>query len=305
MNYKKVLVTGGAGFIGHNLVKELISRGYAVKIIDNLSTGKKENLHPDAEFVFADITKLDEIKPHFTGVEGVFHVAALPRVPLSIEKPQETHEANVGGTLNVLIAARDAGVKKLVYSASSSAYGEQETLPLHEGLPAQPMHPYGLQKYIGELYAKIFANIYKLPTVSLRYFNVYGQGMADKGAYVTVMSIFKQLYDAGKPLTIIGDGEQTRDFTHINDVVNANILALESMKVGKGEVINIGAEDNHSVNEIAAMFGGEKVFLPPRIEAKHTRADIRRAKELLGWEPQVKFIDGMKDLFERWGLENK
>ncbi len=305
MTHKKVLVTGGAGFIGHSLVHELIKRGYEVRIIDNLSTGKKENLHPDADFKFADITKLDEIKPYFEGIDGVFHTAALPRVPLSIEKPHETHDANVNGTLNVLIAARDGGVKKMVYSASSSAYGEQEVMPLHEELPAQPMHPYGLQKYIGELYCKIFSEIYKLPTVSLRYFNVYGPGMADEGAYVTVISVFKQLHEAGKPLTIFGDGEQTRDFTHINDAVRANILALESNEVGKGEVINIGASDNHSVNEIAGMFGDERVFLEPRIEAKHTRADIRKAKELIGWEPQVKFRNGMKELFDIWGLEMK
>lgn len=306
MQHKKILVTGGAGFIGHSLVKELIDKeGCQVKIIDNLSTGKKENLHPEAEFILADITNLDEIKKHFEGIDGVLHTAALPRVPLSIEKPQETNEANVDGTLNVLIAARDAGVKRFVYSASSSAYGEQEVMPLNEELPAQPMHPYGLQKYIGELYCKIFSSIYNLPTVSLRYFNVYGPGMADEGAYVTVISVFKQLNEAGKPLTIIGDGEQTRDFTHIRDVVRANIAALESDRVGKGEAINIGAGDNHSVNEIANMFGGEKIYLPPRIEAKHTRADISKAKELLSWEPQVKFEDGMKELFEIWGLEMK
>lgn len=305
MKYKKILVTGGAGFIGSNLVEELINQGCEVKIIDNLSTGKKENLHPKAEFVLADITKLEDIKPHFQGVEGVCHVAALPRVPLSIEKPQETNAANIDGTLNVLIAARDAGVKKFVYSASSSAYGEQTNLPLREDMPADPIHPYGLQKYVGELYAKQFADLYNLPTVSLRYFNVYGPRMAEEGAYVTVISIFKRQTLAGEPLTIVGDGGQTRDFTHVSDVVRANIMALESDKVGKGEVINIGGGHNYSVSQIADMFGGERKHLPPRPEARHTLADITRAKQLLGWEPQVKFVDGVKELFKDWGLEFK
>ncbi|OGY49603.1 MAG: hypothetical protein A2663_02450 [Candidatus Buchananbacteria bacterium RIFCSPHIGHO2_01_FULL_46_12] len=294
----KALVTGGAGFIGSNLVDELIKQGNQVRVIDNLSTGKKENLNPRAEFVLADITNLEEIKPHFAGIDCVFHLAALPRVQWSIENPIETHNANINGTLNVFLAAKDAKVKRLVYSASSSAYGDNPVMPLKEDFLPAPMSPYGLHKYVGEHYARLFALLYGLETVSLRYFNVYGPRLAFAGAYVTVIAVFLRQKSEGKKMTIIGDGSQTRDFTFVGDVVRANILASQSDQVGHGEVINIGAGHNYSVNEIAAKIGGETEYIAARIEPHDTLADTSKAKELLGWEPQVNFDEGLRRTVE-------
>src|SRR3989344_1170867 len=294
----KALVTGGAGFIGSNLVDELIKQGNQVRVIDNLSTGKKENLNPRAEFVLADITNLEEIKPHFAGIDCVFHLAALPRVQWSIENPIESHNANINGTLNVFLAAKDAKVKRLVYSASSSAYGDVAVMPLKEDFLPAPMSPYGLHKYVGEHYARLFALLYGLETVSLRYFNVYGPRLAFAGAYVTVIAVFLRQKSEGKKMTIIGDGSQTRDFTFVGDVVRANILASQSDQVGHGEVINIGAGHNYSVNEIAAKIGGETEYIAARIEPHDTLADTSKAKELLGWEPQVNFDEGLRRTVE-------
>ncbi|MBI2024711.1 MAG: NAD-dependent epimerase/dehydratase family protein [Candidatus Harrisonbacteria bacterium] len=283
----KYVVTGGAGFIGSHLTDELINQGHKVVVLDNLSTGKRENVNPKAEFVKADITKLAEMRPHFSGADGVFHVAALPRVQVSIEDPDKTHDVNVNGTLNVLIAARDAKIKRIVYSASSSAYGNVEAMPLREDMKPKPMSPYGLQKYIGEEYGRLFSLLYGLETVSLRYFNVYGPRMAEAGAYLTVMRVFLNQKNASTPMTIVGDGEQTRDFTHVYDVVRANLLAMNGDKVGKGEVINIGGGKNYSVNQIATLVGGPKIHVDPRIEPRHTLADNSLAKKLLGWEPKM------------------
>jgi len=293
----KYLVTGGAGFIGSNLVDALIADGHRVRVLDNLSTGNRANVNPAAEFVLADFTKLDEIRPHFEGIDGVFHPGALPRVPLSIDDPIGTMQANVIGTLNVLVAARDAKVKRVVYSASSSAYGNQPTLPLRPDMPPNPLNPYALQKYIGEKMCQQFSFFYGLETVSLRYFNVYGPRMPLEGPYVMVFSIFLRQKNAGQPLTVAGDGEQTRDFTHVSDVVRANMLAMSSGNVGKGEVLNVGAGERHSVNEIAQIIGGPIVHIEARIgEARDTQADISLTKELLGWEPRVKFVDGLRNL---------
>lgn len=292
----KYLVTGGAGFIGSNLADTLINQGDKVVIIDNLSTGKKENINSQAEFINADIRNLEEIKPYFNGIDGVFHVAALPRVQLSVEKPIETNDANVNGTLNVLVAAKDARVKRIVYSASSSAYGNSDVLPLKEDMKPQPMSPYGLQKYIGEEYGRIFNLFYGLEAVSLRYFNVYGPRMASEGAYLTVINNFLMQKARGEAMTITGDGEQTRDFTHVRDIVLANILAMNSDKVGKGEVINIGAGNNYSVNKIAELIGGPVTRIAPRIEPKNTLADNSKAKELLGWEPKENLEHAINEL---------
>ena len=295
--YKRVLVTGGAGFIGSHLVDKLIELGHQVLIIDNLNTGKRENINPKAKFFELDLGDFEKIKPVFKDVDFVFHVAAVSRIPLSIKKPLESNRANITGTLNVLVASKEAGVKKVIYSASSSAYGEQKELPMKEIMRPGPLNPYALQKYVGELYCKIFSEIYKLPTVSLRYFNVYGPGQPKEGTYAPVMGIFLRQKKDGKPLTVTGDGEQTRDFTSVLDAVRANILAMESDKVGKGEVINIGVGENHSINEIARMVGGEVKYIPlPPGEMRNTLADISLAKELLGWEPKVKLEDGIKEL---------
>lgn len=292
----KYLVTGGAGFIGSNLTDELIAQGHSVKILDNLSTGRRENINPAAEFILADITKYEEIAPRFSGMDGVFHFAALPRVQISIENPRAAHDANINGTFNVFLAAKEAGVKRLVYSASSSAYGDPVSLPLKENMLPRPLSPYGLQKYVGEHYARLFSMFYGLETVSLRYFNVYGPRMAEEGAYCLVIAVFLKQRREGKPLTICGDGTQTRDFTHVRDVVAANILAMTSPNVGRGEVINIGAGSNHSVKEIADLIGGKIQYLPPRVEPHDTLADNTLARELLGWEPKVRFTDGVREL---------
>jgi len=295
----KCLVTGGAGFIGSHLTDALIEKGHEVLVIDNLSTGKKEYVNPKARFFELDLRELDKIKPFFERVDFVFHEAALPRIPLSIERPVETNDINIKGTLNVLVAAKDAGVKKVIYASSSSVLGGEAVLPMKEDAPCDPLNPYALQKYVGELYCKIFSEIYGLPTVSLRYFNVYGPRQPRKGAYTPVIGIFLTQKKTGQPLTITGDGEQTRDFSHVFDVVRANVLAMESDKVGKGEVINVGAGDNHSVNEIAKMMGGETVHIPARPgEMRDTLADTTRAKELLGWQPEITLEEGIKKLLE-------
>ncbi len=298
------LVTGGAGFIGSHLAKRLLADGHTVRVLDNLSTGKRERVPEGAEFVPADFTNLDDIKPYFVGVEGVFHVGALPRIPFSIEHPVEAATANIFGTLNVLVAARDAGVKRVVYSASSSAYGAQPELPLRPDMPVNPLNPYALHKQVGEVFCRHFSFFYGLETVSLRYFNVYGPGMADDGAYVTVISVFKKQKLAGQPLTVHGDGEQTRDLTHVSDVVDANVRAMTSPDVGKGEVFNVGSGERHSINKIAGFFGGPTINVEARKgEARDSLADISLTKELLGWESRVRFDEGLRSLLKEWGIE--
>lgn len=292
----KYLVVGGAGFIGSNLVDALLSLGHEVHIIDNLSGGKQENINSKATFYNVDIRNLDEIKPLFNGIDGVFHLAALPRVQYSIENPIITHDVNITGTMNVFVSAKEAGVKRVVYSASSSAYGDQDTIPLVETMMPNPISPYGLQKYVGEVYAKVWSEVYNLETVSLRYFNVYGPRQNEEGAYALVIARFLKQKREGNKMTITGDGLQTRDFTHVRDVVRANILAMESSNVGKGEVINIGAGHNHSVLEVAKIIGGDYEFVPARLEPHDTLADNSKASVLIGWEPKEDFENAIKEL---------
>lgn len=292
------LVTGGAGFIGSQIAKTLLKRGDKVRVLDNLITGKKDNVPQGTELVEASITDPSAIAPAFKNIDGVFHCAALPRVQTSIEQPLETNEINITGTLNILLAARDAGVKRVVYSASSSVYGDPVSLPLKENMMPNPKSPYGLQKYVGEEYAKLASMFWNVETVNLRYFNVYGPRMAFEGAYTTVIAAFLRQRAEGKKLTITGDGTQTRDFTYIDDVVRANLLAMGSEKVGSGEVINIGAGNNRSVNDVAKYFNHPTEHIAPRVEPHDTLAYIARAKELLGWEPEVEFDQGMKRTME-------
>lgn len=300
----KLLVTGGAGFIGSNLTDELVRLGHKVIVIDNLSGGKKENINPEAKFYKINICSYKKIKPLFKSVDYVFHLAALPRVQYSIEHPLETNETNVSGTLNVLKAAYEMGVKKVIYSASSSAYGDQNKLPLKENLAAKPKSPYGLQKYIGELYCGVWSQVYGLSTVSLRYFNVYGPRNNPDGAYALVIAKFLRQRKSGKPLTITGDGNQTRDFTNVKDVVRANILAMKSSRVGKGEIINIGAGKNQSINKIAKLIGGPVEYTSARFEPHDTLADNSLAKKLLGWEPKVSIEEGIVELKTLAGLKS-
>ena len=296
---KRAVVTGGAGFIGSHIVDALIEKGYEVSIIDNLVGGTKENINPRAVFYKKDIRNLDDIKPIIAGADYVFHLAALPRVQYSIEQPRETNDVNVGGTINVLIAAHEGGVKKLVYSASSAAYGDQPIMPLREDMPAHPKSPYGLQKYIGELYCRLWSEVYGLPTVCLRYFNIYGPRFNAEGAYALVIGRFLKQVAEGKPMTITGDGKQTRDFIHVSDAVRANILAAENKdnkKAGNGEIFNIGAGKNHSINTIARLIGGPVEHIPARLEPHDTLADNSKAKKVLGWVPQISIKEGITDL---------
>jgi nucleoside-diphosphate-sugar epimerase len=299
---QKVVVIGGAGFIGSHVTDALVLRGDETHVVDNLSGGRIENINPEAIFHKADIRNLAEIKPIIKGARYVFHLAALPRVQYSIEHPVETNEVNVGGTLNVLVAAKEGGVKRVIYSASSSAYGDQKTMPLTETMIPNPKSPYGLQKYIGELYCKVWNETYGLETVSLRYFNVYGSRMNPDGAYALAIGKFLKQRKERKPLTIWGDGTQTRDFTNVKDVVRANLLAMSSRKIGHGEVINIGAGRNFSVNQLARIIGGEVVHEPPRIEPHDTLADNSLAKKLLGWTPKVTLEEGIAELKKEWKL---
>ncbi|TRZ52317.1 NAD-dependent epimerase/dehydratase family protein [bacterium] len=296
MKNEKVVVTGGAGFIGSNLADALIEKGYEVHIVDSLVAGKKENVNPKAVFHEKDIRNLVDMRFAMEGAKYVFHLAALPRVQFSIDYPIETNDVNVSGTVNILKAAHEAGVKKVIFSASSSAYGDQVIMPLREDMPAHPKSPYGLHKYVDELYSRLWNEVYGLPTVSLRYFNVYGPRLDPNGAYALVIGLFLRLRKEGKPLTITGDGTQTRDFTHVRDVVRANILAAESDIVGKGETINIGAGNNHTINELAELMGGPVEHIAPRLEPHDTLADNSLAKKLLGWEPTVNFEDGIAEL---------
>jgi len=297
-----VLVTGGAGFIGSNLVDALIDRGLRVRIVDNITTGSRRQVNPRAELFEADITDIEAIRAAFAGVDCVFHVAALPRVPLSIEKPVETHMVNVIGTLNVLLAARDAGVRRVVYSGSSSAYGDQPRLPLREDMTPNPLNPYALQKLTGEQYTRLFHRLFSMQTLTLRYFNVFGPRMAHEGAYVTVISVFLRARREGKPLTIHGDGEQTRDFTHVRDVVRANVMAMDSA-IADGRAINIGHGRNISINRVAQLIGGPTVNLPARPgDARDTLADNSEARRVLGWRPEVNFEDGLAELIRLHGL---
>lgn len=300
---EKVVVTGGAGFIGSNLVTALLEHDFEVHVIDNYAAGKRaDRIASKAVYHDADIRSYDLIAPIIAGARYVFHEAALPRVQYSIEHPQESFSVNVDGLISVLRAAHEHRVSRVIYAASSSAYGDQEILPLSEDLPAQPKSPYGLQKYVGELSCRLWSEVYGLSTVSLRYFNVYGPMFDPDGDYALVIGKFLKLKREGKPLTITGDGTQTRDFTHVSDVVCANLLAAESPNVGRGEVINIGGGRNVSINDLAQMIGGPRVYIDARLEPHDTLADNRRAKQLLEWEPKIKLEDGITELQLLMGL---
>lgn len=297
MANQKAVVTGGAGFIGSHIAEAFAARGFDTHVIDNYAGGRREDrIHEGVTYHELDVLDTKAIAPVLAGARYVFHEAALPRVQFSIEYPIETFRVNVDGTVSVLKAAHEGGVGRVIYAASSSAYGDQAIMPLSENLPAMPKSPYGLQKHMGELACRLWSEVYGLSTVSLRYFNVYGPRFDPQGAYALVIGKFLAQRLAGEAMTITGDGTQTRDFTHVSDVVRANLLAAESDKVGKGEVINIGAGRNKSVNEIADLVGGERVHIEPRLEPHDTLADNRRAKEMLGWEPQVPVEEGIAEL---------
>lgn len=300
-------MTGGAGFIGSHLVELLLASGHYVTVLDNLSTGRLENLsqvqtNPRLQVHQVDISENTAIQPYFSGVKWVFHLAALADVVPSIEQPLAYHKANVDGTVAVLEAARAVGVRRFIYAASSSCYGIPEEFPTPETAPIKPMYPYALSKYVGEQYILHWNKVYKLPCVSLRLFNVYGPRARTSGTYGAVFGVFLAQKLAGKPLTVVGDGTQTRDFTFVTDAVDAFVKAAESDVTG--EAFNVGSGGTYSINCLTSTLGGDVVHIPKRPgEPDCTFADIAKIKDLLGWRPRVSFEEGvsvMLDNIEEW-----
>jgi len=298
------LVTGGAGFIGSNLTHALVRRGMRVRVFDNLSTGRVVNLEDligDVEFVEGDIRDLDAIQVATQGCSVVFHQAAIPSVARSVEDPLSSNEVNVTGTLNVLIAARDADAQRVVFASSSSVYGDQDVMPVHEGLVPVPLSPYGVSKLAGERYLHSFHEVYGLPTVALRYFNVYGPRQDPGAEYAAVIPKFIKATFEGAPVTIFGDGEQSRDFTFVEDVVQANLLAADSTPDAWGCVFNTAVGDKHNVNALAKAVreavGGEgpdPVHEPARPgDVRESHADVREIERVLGFSPEYGFADGI------------
>jgi len=292
----KVVVTGGAGFIGSNLTDKLIELGHEVIVIDNLSTGDYTNVHRKAYFYRTDLHKVDisDLYLECKDAEYIFHMAALPNVQYSIEEPLHTAKINLLSTLNIMEYARTYGVKKFIYSGSCSCYGDAEEVPTTEDESIKPLSPYALHKYQGEEYCRLYSCLYNLDTVVLRYFNVYGPRMTNTGAYKSVLSVFLEAYKNKKPLNIVNDGTQKRDFVHVSDVVDANIKAMESGKVSQYP-INIGSGINYSINQIANMFGSKKLYGEKRIEPYETLADITAAKVMLNWKPKIELEDWIKE----------
>jgi nucleoside-diphosphate-sugar epimerase len=296
------LVTGGAGFIGSHLVEELVRRGERVRVVDNLVTGHRENLASVAgriEFIEGDLADPGVAGAVAAGVDYVLHQAAIPSVPRSVTEPIYCHEANVNATLNMLVAARDAGVKRLVFAGSSSVYGNIAVLPTREDLPLDPLSPYALQKLIGEQYLKLFTSLYGLETVTTRYFNVFGPRQDPSSPYSGVISLFIRALLDGRAPTIFGDGEQTRDFTYVANVVDGVLKACHATGVG-GQVINVATGERVSLNELfrtlRALTGADVVpaYGPARTgDVRHSQADIGRARRMLGYAPAVEFPDGL------------
>lgn len=299
----KLIVTGGAGFIGSHVVDKLIELGHQVVVVDNLLLGKKKFVNKKAKFVKLDIRDLKKLLKIFKDADAVFHLAADPRLQISVEDPITTHEINVTGTVNVLVAAWKQKVKKVIFTSSGAAYGDQNILPVKENFELKPLSPYGLHKLMGEKYCQLFSELYGLETVCLRYFNVFGPRKLGTGAYPLVIPAFLQMRKDGKPMTIVGDGESTRDYVHVEDVAQANILAWQS-DIKSGEAINIGSGKETSVNQIVAYIGGDSVHIAPRPgEMKSVRADITLAKKLLDWESTITLEEGIKALKSEYGIE--
>jgi nucleoside-diphosphate-sugar epimerase len=306
----RYLVTGGAGFIGSNTVDELVRRGHDVVVLDDLSTGKIENLAPvktRIEFMEHSITDLDRVREACRGVDYVIHLAARPSVPRSVKDPLETNRVNVDGTLKVLIAARDAKVKRVVFAGSSSVYGETPTLPKREIMPPIPISPYGLSKLTGEMYGQVFHRVYGLEFVSLRYFNVFGPRQDPASPYSGVLSLFNAALMRGTRPTVNGDGEQSRDFTYIANVVQANLLACCASEA-PGLAINVGTGNRYTLNQTLGLLEGITgrpalaKYAPPREgDIRDSQADITRARQVLGYNPRVSFKEGLSRTWE-WFL---
>ena len=303
-------VTGGAGFIGSHLTEELLRRGHQVRVADNFSTGKRENIDaavrasgvtlPAAlDVVEGDLADLDVARRAVEGSQFVLHQAAIPSVPRSVKDPISSNRANIDGTLNVLVAARDAGVKRVVFAGSSSEYGDTPTLPKHEAMPTNPLSPYALQKVVGEEYLRLFTRLYGLETVSIRYFNVFGPRQDPGSPYSGVISLFIKWLLAGQAPIIYGDGGQTRDFTYVANVVDGVLRACEAPEAS-GEAINVATEGRISLNELLAVLQGiigtnlTATYGPPRVgDVRDSQASIDKARRLLGYAPIVPFEEGL------------
>jgi len=294
---KRTIVSGGCGFIGSHLTDRLIELGHEVTVIDDLSTGKKENLNPKVNFLQWDISTMKEDWLGKGSIDYIFHLAALPSVPFSIEHPTKTHRVNINGTYNILKIAKDIGIKKVIFASSSSVYGDQE-LPYRETAIPHPISPYAFHKLVGEGYMRLFNEVYGLPTISLRFFNVYGKRADPDSEYSLVIAKFLKLKKEGKPLTIYGNGEQARDFTYVDDVVNACILAME--KPVENEIINVCNGESVSINKLADLIGGEKQYLPERKgDVKNTLGDNKKARNLLDWKPKISLEEGLRLMEEQ------
>jgi nucleoside-diphosphate-sugar epimerase len=309
---EKFLVTGGAGFIGSNICKKLVSQGCFVRVIDNLLTGKKSNLAgliDKIDFVQADMGDSQVAQSAMKDIDVVLHQGALPSVPRSVDDPAATHRHCVDATFTLLLAARDAGIKRFVYAASSSAYGDTPTLPKVETMPPSPLSPYAVGKLVGEYYCSVFSEVFGLETVSLRYFNVFGPQQDPTSQYAAAIPAFVTAILKDEPPTIYGDGEQSRDFTYVDNVVDANLLAARAERT-KGEVINIACGQAVTVNEIIDMINnllGKNVkpkYTAPRPgDVKHSLADITAAKRLIAFKPLVQFEDGLQKAID-WYRDN-
>lgn len=304
----RALVTGGAGFIGSHLVESLLNEGHEVIALDNLSVGRKTNVahlesSPKFKFVHVDIGRREDVEAYFKGIDWVFHLAARADIVPSIVEPFEYHRSNVDGTMAVLEASRAANVKRFVYTASSSCYGLPDVVPTPETAEMRPMYPYALTKYIGECYVQHWAQVYKLPAVSVRFFNVYGPRARTSGTYGAVFGVFLSQMAHGKPLTVVGDGKQTRDFTFVSDAVAALKAVVQSSLVG--EIMNVGSGGTYSVNTLVELLGvKDVVYIPKRPgEPQVTFADVRKIERLLGWKAKVTFAEGvavMRQEVARW-----
>jgi len=296
----KVIITGGAGFIGSHLADFLIDLDYEVVVIDNLSIGRLENIshlleRPSFTFIETDITYLDKIEPIFKDVDWVFHLAALADIVPSIENPTEYYKSNVNGTFNVLQSCRKHNIKKIIYAGSSSCYGIPDNYPTKEIAPIRPQYPYALTKNIGEQLVMHWCQLYALPAISLRFFNVYGPRARTSGTYGAVFGVFLAQKLSKKPYTVVGDGNQTRDFTFVSDVVSAIVTAAKS-DISR-EIINIGSNNTYSINRLVELLGGEVIYIPKRPgEPDCTWADITKATQLLNWKPKVSLEKGVEIL---------
>jgi len=286
------LVTGGCGFIGSHIVDELVEMGHEVRVIDDLSAQENSEFYYNekAKYWEKDISK-DDCSDIFSNVDWVFHLAARSRIQPTVKSPGECFEVNVVGTQRVLEWSRSAGTSKFVYSSTSSLYGHQNSIPFNPNMPADCLNPYSMSKWMGEQICKLYAQIYKFNSTTLRYFNVYGPREPLEGQYAPVVGLFKRQRDSGMPMTIVGDGSQRRDFTYIDDVVRANILAAESSILGN-KIYNIGTGESISINDLASLVGGETTHIEKRpAEVHETLADIRLTTEELGWFPRYTIKD--------------